>query len=160
MSVSKRGMPDNTRAVALCVFLIATACVTPQRVWAQCGGGYPGVTTVLNGSSDIATVFSGTVAETQTLDTVVLVTFDVDGIWKGDVAKRVVVYRPIYKASAQNVGGASGRLRPFEIGRRYLVLAHILSEQATRELGLQSAAPGALAVDVCGSGSRPYELMI
>ena len=152
-------MPANTRAVALCLFfLVAIHCVTPQRVWAQCGGGYLGVTTVLNGSPDISAVFSGTVAETQTLDAVVLVTFDVDGIWKGDVAKRVVVYRPIYKASPQNVGGGSGRLRPFEMGKRYLVLAHTLSEQETRDLGVQSATPGALAVDVCGSGSRPYEL--
>ena len=116
------------------------------------------MTTVLNGSPDISAVFSGTVAETQTLDAVVLVTFDVDGIWKGDVAKRVGVYRPIYKASGQNVGGGSGGLRPFDSGKRYLVMAHLFSDREKREFGVESAPVGSLAIGVCMSPSRPYEI--
>ena len=155
-------MPANTRAVALCLFfLVAIHCVTPPRVFAQCGGGYVGVTGLLNSNSDISAVFSGTVAETQALDAVRLVTtFDVDAIWKGRIAKRAIVYQPIYKPPAPNSGLSvpSGGLRPFEMGKRYLVVAHNLSDQEKRELGVQSDTPGGLAVGVCGSGSMPYEL--
>jgi hypothetical protein len=77
---------------------------------------------------DISTVFSGTAVEIQALDAVLLVTFDVDGIWKGDVGKRAFVYRPIYKAPVQKPGtggvvAGGGSPTPFEIGKRYVILA-------------------------------------
>jgi hypothetical protein len=46
----------------------------------------------------------------------------------------------------------------FEIGKRYVVLADTLSDQERAEFGVESSKPGSLAVDVCGGGSRPYEV--
>jgi hypothetical protein len=47
--------------------------VTSDRAWAQCGSGYVGVTLDVN-RPDVFAVFSGTVAEVQALDAVLLVT--------------------------------------------------------------------------------------
>jgi hypothetical protein len=49
-------------------------------------------------------------------------------------------------------------LRPFEIGKRYVVMAHALTDQERAELGVESAKLDSLAVSVCGSGSRPFEV--
>jgi hypothetical protein len=90
----------------------------------------------------------------QELDAVLVVTFDVDGIWKGDVAKRALFYRPIYRPP--RIGGRSGGLKPFEMGKRYLVGAHVLGDQERDQFGV-NPKPGILAVDTCGSGSRPFD---
>jgi hypothetical protein len=152
----------NARAVALCVLTVAIHCVTPDHAWAQCGSGYVGVKLEMN-RPDVSAVFSGTAAEIQALDAVLLITFDVDGIWKGDVEKRAFVYRPIYKAPVQKPGSGGivaggGSPTPFEIGKRYVIMAHILSDQERTEFRVESAKPGSLAVSVCGSGSRPFEV--
>ena len=151
----------NPRVVALCLLPIAIHCVTPDQAWAQCGSGYPEVKLFFD-RPDVSAVFSGTVAELQALDAVLLVTFDVDGIWKGDVGKRAVVYRPIYRPNVPKPGTGGqvlvGSSRPFEIGKRYVVVAHVLSDKERAEFEVESAKPGSLAVDVCGSGSRPYEV--
>ena len=112
---------------------------------------------------DVSAVFSGTVAEVQALDAVLLVTFDVDGIWKGDVGKRAFIYRPVFRPPVPQPGtggtvGGSAPWSSFEIGKRYVVLAHILSDQERAEFGVESAKPGSLAVNTCGSGSRPFEV--
>jgi hypothetical protein len=111
---------------------------------------------------DVSAVFSGTVAEVQALDTVLLVTFDVDGIWKGGVGERAFVYRPIPKPPpvpkpGTPIAGSPTSLRPFEIGKRYLVMADVLSDRARADFGVD-AKPGSLAVNACGSGSRPFEV--
>ena len=152
----------NERAVALCLLAVAIHCVIPNHAWAQCGSGYVGVKLEMN-RPDISAVFSGTVAEVQALDAVLLVRFDVDRIWKGDVGKRTLVYRPIYKAPAPKPGtrgtvAGGGSPTPFEIGKRFVVMAHLLSVQERAELGVESAKPGSLAVSVCADGSRPFEI--
>jgi hypothetical protein len=151
----------NTRAVVLCLFTIAIGGVSPDPAWAQCGCGYVGLAPVIN-RPDMSAVFSGTVAEVEALGAVLLVTFDVDGIWKGDVSKRAFVYRPIHRPAIQ--GGTrivrdtgSGDSRPFEIGKRYLVTAHVLSAQEQAEFSVD-VRPGSLAVETCGGFSRPFEV--
>jgi len=150
----------NTRAVALCLFTLTIHGVMPDRAWAQCGGGYWSVRSIL-ASRDVSAVFSGTVAGVQALDAVQLVTFDVDGIWKGDVGKRAFVYRPSYKPPPKGSPTAatlsSGGPRSFEIGQRYLVMANLLSDQEKAEFKVE-AKPGSLAVDSCGGGSRPFKV--
>jgi hypothetical protein len=47
--------------------------------------------------------------------------------------------------------------RPFEIGKRYVVIAHTISDQERAELRVD-AKPGSLAVNTCGSGSMPFEV--
>lgn len=151
------------RLVSICLFATAINGMGSDRAWAQCGGGYVSVAVDIN-RPDVAAVFSGTVAEVRALDAVLLITFDVDGIWKGDVSKRAFVYRPIYRppepkpgARGGGIVGGSGDVSPFEIGKRYLVMAHIVTDQERSEFAV-AAKPGSLAVDTCGSGSRPFEV--
>jgi hypothetical protein len=111
---------------------------------------------------EVSAMFSGTVAEVQALGAVLLITFDVDGIWKGDVGRRAFIYRPIQRPVIEPGNGivrdtGSGGSRPFEIRKRYLVTAHTLSEQEQAEFRVD-AKPGSLAVETCGGYSRPFEV--
>jgi hypothetical protein len=103
---------------------------------------------------EVAAVFSGTVLGLKRLDAVLLVTFDVNRGWKGEVGKRVVVYRAVRPPERP---GVSTSLRPFEIGERYLVVAHAAEQE---EFGVGPSATARLATDFCGDGSTPFYVAV
>ena len=80
-------------AVIVAVALEATASAQGVVAFPQCGGGFLGLTYLMPRAETIA-VFSGTVVDVRHLDTAMMVTFDVDRVWKGAISKRTALYRP------------------------------------------------------------------
>ena len=101
-------------------------------------------------------VFSGTVVDRQIGSVVQVVTFDVDRVWKGDVTKRTIIYRPA-EPEPEIVGGSGGS-EGFDLGQRYLVVAHLLTEAERRKFALKSIGTKSLAVRYCGDGGVPFHI--
>jgi hypothetical protein len=95
----------------------------------------------------VAAVFSGTVVGVQFAAAGPILTFKVDTVWKGDVSRMVLVYhstsQPLPPTSPRSTvarpssaGSGPGRgaapalsgLRPFELGRRFVVIASRLTD--------------------------------
>ena len=117
-------------------------------VFPQCGSGFLGLTYLMSRSETTA-VFSGTVVEARHPDAAVIVTFEVDRVWKGAISKRTALYRP-------NPASTDSR-QVFDLGERYVVLAHSLTAAERAQFHIETAPPDALAVGLCGDGSRPFK---
>ena len=140
--------------MALCLFALGAPWLWATSVAAQCGSGYYINWSELLGKPEVAVVFSGTVIDRQIGSVVQVVTFDVDRVWKGDVTKRTIIYRPAHP-EAETVGRSGGG-RGFDIGQRYVVVAHRLTETERRKFALKSTSTKSLAVGYCGDGSVPF----
>jgi hypothetical protein len=90
---------------------------------------------------------SAPVLKVQQLDAVVALTFDVDRTWKGRASKQMLLYRPAPDRRVWQV---------FEMGRRYMVLAHRLTAAERAQFHIDTAPSDALATGLCGDGSRPF----
>lgn len=134
--------------VVVAVVLEATATAQGVVAFPQCGGGFLGLTDLI-ARSETTAVFSGIVATARHPDAAVIVTFDVDRVWKGAISKRTVVYRP-------NPVTPDSR-QVFDLGERYVVVAHRVTAAEREQFHLDTALPDALAVGLCGDGSRPFK---
>jgi hypothetical protein len=92
-------------------------------------------------SPSSAAVFSGIVRQVQDPDTVQVVTFDVDRVWKGALPRRVELYQV-------NVSEAI----KFSPGVRYLIVAYRETD-SKREPFRTSPPAGMLGINVCASRS-------
>ena len=130
---------------------------------AQCGGGLLSLEYFIPDSS-VTALFSGTVTDLRQSrfsgnvsdfgsDSFLVVTFEADRVWKGDLPKHLVVYRP---APRSIPGFGSSVTMHFEMRKRYVVVAHHLTATERAQVGADS--PDALMVEMCGGGSRPFEL--
>jgi hypothetical protein len=146
--------------LAACIACSCSQWVCPVEVRAQlqghggsislpCGSGFLGLS-ILVRLDEVAVVFSGTVVDLQRLHAAQVVTFDVDRVWKGDVTKRFVIYRPPGVPP-------SGWPEPFSLRARFIVVAHRLSavERADLRVGVP---PDSFGTGLCGNGSRPFSL--
>src|SRR5687767_1299165 len=135
---------------------------------AQCGCGLlgleyfvpdAGVTALFSGTvTDLRqSQFNGTVTDFGRSDSFLVVTFEVDRVWKGNLPKHLVVYRPAPEVPQGSGRSGSPVSMHFETGKRYVVVAHHLTAIERAELG-REASPDALMVEMCGGGSRPFEL--
>jgi hypothetical protein len=154
----------STRNLLVCLLYLGISCVAPTHAVAQCGGGFLGIEDSL-AAPNVSAVFSGTVINVQTSGTVLIVTFDVDRIWKGRLSKRVVLYRPAPVSIWLQDGEPDNRVRRgspvrmhFELRKRYVVVAHDLSPEERIQFKAERAAPDALATELCGGGSRPFDV--
>ena len=138
--------------LAACAVVFYSAAGAPAE--AQCGGGLLGLGYFLADPGKTA-LFSGTVTDVQGIDTFLVVTFDVERVWKGDLPKRLVIYRPAPR-SGPELGGSSVTMY-FEMGKRYVVVARHLNATERTQVGAERN-PDALATEMCGGGSRPFEL--
>ena len=143
---------------------------------AQCGSGLLGlryfvtdsrVSALFDGTvTDVTqSAFTGTVTDFGRSDKFLVVTFEVTRVWKGNLPKRLVAYRPVPEVPRPASDLPEGLLRSsgspvsmhFRMGQRYVVVAHHLTDIERAELGPE-ASPDALMVEMCGGGSRPFEL--
>ena len=106
---------------------------------------------------NVTALFTGTARETKYSDTFLAVTFEVDRVWKGDIPKQIVVYRPAPLPGVR-YGGQPVQMH-FEFSTRYAVLAHHLSAAERLQFGVANGDTTALAVQMCGGGSRPVEIV-
>jgi hypothetical protein len=127
------------------VALEATASAQGVVVGPHCGGGFLGLA-YLMARSETTAVFSGTVATARHPDAAVIVTFDVDRVWKGAISKRTVVYRPNPVTSDER--------QVFALGERYVVVAHRLTAAEREQFRADTSPPEVLGVGLCGDGSR------
>jgi hypothetical protein len=155
----------HTRTIAACLVSLYIQFASPVDVQAQCGSGYfslksemaaPSVTVVFSGTVLDVRPISGSEAPVQGRDAVLVFTFDVDRVWKGNVPKRVKLFRPVPRFPDGRGGITS--LRSFDIGQKYIVLAHPLTAVERADLRIVEAEPQGLVTGVCGDGSRPYRL--
>jgi len=135
---------------------------------AQCGCGLLSLEYIVPDSS-VTALFSGTVTDltqsrfTGTVtdfgqsDSFLVVTFEVSRVWKGDLPKRLAVYRPAPEVPQGSGRSGSPVSMHFEIGKRYVVVAHHLTAIERARAGAEQN-PDALMVDMCGGGSRAFEL--
>jgi hypothetical protein len=97
-----------------------------------------------------------TVVGVQQRDGFLVMTFDVDRVWKGSASKRVVLYRPIPRPGDRFPGQAVWN--PFVMGGCFIVLAHLLNAEERAEFGVDAGNTRSLATSMCGDGSRPYSI--
>lgn len=152
----------STRSLLVCLLHFGISYVAPTHAAAQCGGGYLQIKEFL-AAPNVSAVFSGTVVNVQANQTVLVVTFEVDRVWKGRVTKRAVVYRPApvstwMEEPDNRVRGGSPVRMHFELRKRYVVVAHNLSPEERVQFNAQNAATDALATELCGGGSRPFDI--
>ena len=134
----------------------------PALVLAQCGSGWLSLKDQMN-RPPVTVVFRGSVLEMQRRDSFLILTFDVDRVWKGTVARQVKLYQPVPRNGAHPLGSTDlkpfkGGLRPFDMSRPFIVLAHLLNVQERRDFGVDAAETRSLATSMCGDGSRPYSV--
>ena len=140
-------MHGHALVVVVAVVLEATASAQGVGTDPSCGGGLLSLP-LLVPRSEVNAAFSGTVATAHPTDTAVMVTFEVDRVWKGAISKRTVVYRP-------NPVTPDSR-QVFDVGERYVEVAHRLTAAEREQFHDDTAPPDALAVGLCGDGSRPF----
>jgi hypothetical protein len=144
-------------ALAYILGAAALLSVSSTQVSAQCGGGFAWIGYFLD-RPEVSAIFDGTILDIQRRELALVVTFEVNRVWKGDVTKRQVVYRGTRLPIGQR-SGSSTRLKQFEeVGKRHIVIAHQLTEIERVELGLTSTDTANLATGFCGDGSRPVEV--
>jgi|SRR5687767_5860236 hypothetical protein len=122
----------------------------------------------------VAAVFSGTVVGAQFAAAGPILTFKVDTVWKGDVSRMVLVYhstsQPLPPTSPRstiarppsNAGSEPGRgagpalsgLRPFELGRRFVVIASRLTDDHRAAFKVEFEGER-FGTDSCGG--RPFD---
>lgn len=133
----------------------------PALVLAQCGSGWLSLKDQMN-RPPVTVVFRGSVVEWQRRESFLALTFEVDRVWKGTVPRQVVLYQPVPRLGARPALGElkpfKGGLRPFDMIRPFIVLAHLLNPQERREFGVDAADTRGLATSMCGDGSRPYSV--
>jgi hypothetical protein len=152
----------NTRTPVLCFVSLIAQFVSSVPALAQCGSGWLSLKDQMNRPS-VTVVFRGSVLDMQRRDSFLIMTFEVDRVWKGTVSRQVVLYQPIPRPGARPPasGGLKpfkGGLRPFDMIRPFIVLAHLLNAQERREFGVDAADTRSLATSMCGDGSRPYSV--
>src|SRR5688572_28948419 len=162
------------RTLIVCAVVLCSMAGTPAA--AQCGGGFLGLQYLVTRSS-VSALFSGTVIDVKQSafkgtvtdfghsDSFLVVTFEVARLWKGNLPKRLVAYRPVPEVPRPDSALPEGVFRSSgspvsmhcEMGKRYVVVAHHLTAIERAEVGAE-ASPDALMVEMCGGGSRPFEL--
>jgi hypothetical protein len=111
----------------------------------------------------VTIVFRGSVVDWQRRDGFLVMTFEADRVWKGTVSRQVMLYQPIPKPggrllTSEGLKPFKGGLRPFDMSRPFVVLAHLLNAQERKEFGVDAADTRSLATSMCGDGSRPYSV--
>ena len=152
----------STRTRVLCFVSLIAQFVSSVPALAQCWSGWLSLKDQMN-RPPVTVVFRGSVVEWQRRDSFLVLTFEVNRVWKGTVSRRVVLYQPVPRPGARPLasGGLKpfrGGLRPFDMIRPFIVLAHLLNSQERREFGVAAADTRSLATSMCGDGSRPYSL--
>ena len=152
----------SPRTRVLCVVSLVAQFVSSVPALAQCGSGWLSLKDQMN-RPPVTVVFRGSVLDMQRRDSFLIMTFEVDRVWKGTVSRQVRLYQPIPRPGARPLssGGLkpfNGGLRPFDMSRPFIVLAHLLNSQERREFGVDAADTRSLATSMCGDGSRPYSL--
>jgi len=150
------------RTIAVSLVSLGIQFSFPALVLAQCGSGWLSLKDQMNRPA-VTVVFRGSVLEWQRRESFLVMTFEVNRVWKGTVSRRVVLYQPIPRPGARPPasGGLNpfkGGLRPFHMIRPFIVLAHLLNAQERREFGVDAADTRSLATSMCGDGSRPYSV--
>jgi hypothetical protein len=150
------------RTIAVSLVSLGIQFSFPALVLAQCGSGWLNLKDQMN-RPPVTAVFRGSVVEWQRRESFLILTFEVDQVWKGTVSRQTVLYQPIPKLGARPPasGGLKpfkGGLRPFDMIRPFIVLAHLLNAQERREFGVDAADTRSLATSMCGDGSRPYSV--
>jgi hypothetical protein len=149
------------RTIAVSLVSLGIQFSFPALVLAQCGSGWLSLKDQMNRPA-VTVVFRGSVLEWQRRESFLVMTFEVDRVWKGTVSRRVVLYQPIPRPGAPPASGGlkpfKGGLRPFDMIRPFIVLAHHLNGQERREFGVEAADTRSLATSMCGDGSRPYSV--
>ena len=130
---------------------------SPAPVSAQCGGGLLWLGYFLD-QPEVAAIFDGTILDIQRRELALVVTFEVNRVWKGDVTRRQVVYRASRLPFGQRRGSSTRLIQFEEVGKRYIVVAHQLTGIERVDLGLTSTDTANLATGFCGDGSRPVEV--
>jgi hypothetical protein len=148
VSVKLRGVTSTLLAVmAVAVLEASTSAQGGIAEFPRCGSGWVGLS-ILIPRPEVIAAFGGTVVDVRREDAAIIVTFDVDRVWKGTISKRTTVYRP---------NPASGDSRQvFDSGERYVVLAHSMTATERAQFRADAASQDALAVGLCGDGSRPF----
>jgi hypothetical protein len=127
------------------VVLIVVALLFPRPIFAECVA-----LRLSNIVGDAAVVFSGSVtnvtANVASEWPSEIVTFDVDRVWKGVPTKRFVIY---------SFTRTLERFR-FQIGTKYVALAHLQTAEERNLFGLAASAPPTFGVGGCGDGTREY----
>jgi len=149
-------MPVTVRNVTSSAVL---ACFVfgADHVRADCGQSSLG-RTVLNPT--ITAMFQGTVIEvrrerTRRADIFSereIVTFNVDRVWKGNVARVLTLYRPRMQRLGVSIGPQT-----FHRGRRYIVGARPLTLDERQRVG-GDLRPEALTGGYCGDGTMELEV--
>jgi len=154
------------RARTLTAFGLVLYLMAGTPAAAQCGGGLLSLEYFVPDSS-VTALFSGTVTDVRQStfmgnvidparpDSFVVVTFAVDRVWKGDLPKHVVVYRPA-PVVRRELGGSPVYMH-FEMGKPYVVVGHHLPAIERAQVGAEPS-PDAVMTEMCGGGSRPFEL--
>jgi|SRR5688572_761178 hypothetical protein len=156
----------HARTLIVCGVVLYSMAGTPAA--AQCGCGLPWLGYFV-GDSSVTALFSGTVADVRQSrfngtvldlgrsDDFLAVTFEVERVWKGDLAKRTLVYRPVPAIPEGSGRSGSPVSLHFETGKRYVVVAHHLTAVERAQVGAFQN-PHALMVEMCGGGSRSFEM--
>jgi len=141
--------------MTLRMLVALVAVVVPVDVLAQCGSGFIGRVSVGLNLPSTDAVFTGTVTDVTEFSSARVITFEVERVWKGNVAAKAVVYRPTSFPPTERRGSGNAWL-VFEVGKRYVVFANepSLAERDDLEIG---DAVGAWAIHFCGGGSLPIE---
>ena len=151
----------STRTTVICVVSLVAQFVSSVPAMAQCGSGWLSLKDQMNRPT-VTVVFRGSALEWQRRDSFLVMTFEVDRVWKGTVSRQVVLYQPVPRPGGPLTSGGlkpfRGGLRPFDMIRPFIVLAHHLNAQERREFGVDAADTRSLATSMCGDGSRPYSL--
>ena len=150
----------STRTTVLWVVSLVAQFVSSVPALAQCGSGWLSLKDQMN-RPPVTVVFRGSVLEWQRRESFLVLTFEVDRVWKGAVSRHVVLYQPIPKPggrplTSEDLKPFKGGLRPFDMRQPFIVLAHLLNAQERREFGVDAADTRSLATSMCGDGSRPY----
>jgi hypothetical protein len=153
------------RARTLIAYGVVLYSMAGTPAAAQCGGGFLGLQYFVTRSSVSAlfsgtvtgvkqSAFKGTVTDFGRSDRFLVVTFEVARVWKGNLPNRLIAYRP---APVEMSGQGTAVNMHFKVGKRYVVVAHHLTAIERAEVGAEQN-PDALMVEMCGGGSRPFEL--
>ena len=150
------------------LFASVTLFVTPARTTMAASCGIEQLRRSIQRET-IAAVFSGTVVGVQFAAAGPILTFKVDTVWKGDVSPMMLVYHtdpqpppPIPRRSRipppqSNAGSEPGRgvgpaisgVRPFDLARRYVVVAYRLTDDQRTLFHLDGGSER-LGTDSCG----------
>src|ERR1700704_6628648 len=103
------------RTIAVSLVSLGIQFSFPALVLAQCGSGWLSLKDQMN-RPPVTVVFRGSVLEWQRRESFLLLTFEVDRVWKGTVSRQVVLYQPIPRLGGRPP--ASGGLKPFQGGLR------------------------------------------